>query len=55
MNEQGYENLKFGEWTMLTGLPLEAYEEWVKLDPQSRRDVVAQQGEPASADELREM
>ena len=39
-HEIGYENLTYEEWAPLTGLPLEAYEEWLTKDTQTRRDIV---------------
>jgi len=39
-HEIGYEHLTYEEWAPLTGLPREAYEEWLTMDEASRRDVV---------------
>lgn len=36
----GYASLTQEDYHMLTGLPPEAYEEWLKLDEESRIDVI---------------
>ena len=39
-HEVGYEDLTFEEWEPLTGLPREAYDEWLELSAEDRRGVV---------------
>jgi len=53
-HEIGYEDLCFEEWHMLTGLPREAYEEWLNLSMQERRDIVGISQEPESLKMLRD-
>lgn len=53
-HEIGYEDLSFDEWHMLTGLPPEAYAEWLELDTETRRDVVGIFQDPEACDAIRE-
>lgn len=54
-HEVGYENLGWEEWHMLTGLPLEAYEEWLGYDEETRRDIVGIFQSPEELDLIREV
>ncbi len=54
-HEVGYESLSWADWHMLTGLPREAYDEWLEMDAESRRDVVGMFQEPETMDEIREV
>lgn len=53
-HEVGYENLDWETWHMLTGLPREAYEEWLAYDELTRRDIVGMFQSPDEMEILRE-
>jgi len=39
-HENGFENLNWPEWHAKTGLPKQAFEEWLTKDALTRRDIV---------------
>ena len=47
--------MDFATWNMLTGLPREAYEEWLQKDPVTRADIVGMFQDPEAMDEVREI
>ena len=53
-HEEGYEDLGWEDFHMLTGLPREAFEEWKTHDPLTRRDIVGIFQEPETLEALRE-
>lgn len=53
-HEIGFENLDWDQWHMLTGLPREAYDEWLTHDPETRRDIVGIFQDPDECEAIRE-
>lgn len=53
-HEVGYENLTYEEWFPLTGLPKEAYDEWLEKDVKTRRDIVGIFTDPEQIQAVRE-
>ena len=53
-HEVGYENLTYEEWAPLTGLPREAYDEWLTKDVETRRGIVGIFTTPEEIEAIRE-